>query len=378
MVSSDGITYDVTAESCRRGARYISQGLKARGVADTQAGHVIATIISEKTAKGYKVISDCKTPPASRHGASVSAPAPAPKPSPAFAGVPAAHGPVAPRVKAKPELRPITATTITADALSLLLGDANIAMHSTLGGTPLVVGVDAGNPLGVDSDGYAAVLPPSLTAALASVGGDFTLVGELLDGVFHAWDILKVDGRDVRGLSFVDRRFELTYLLCGRTVDASILKPVFVEDSADKAPFYFMLQDEGAKAVVFWSLSAEGGTPEGKPLVFRFSSEVQACVCGVVGNGRRIEVALHPVTNAHPGYSQLPVEWRGLPVEMTISIGFVDLPDGQARPKIGSVVKISYETIQPMKGGNQGLRFVGVVADGKDEDCHIGQIRFQA
>ena len=379
VVSSDGATYDVTAWNCRRGSHYISQGFKCRGVNVAHADSVIASVVSEKTQKGYKIINDSSNPATpGRTTPATPAPPPAPKApvkSSTFAGVPAANG-VVPKPTAKLGMSPVRAALVTDEDLLSLLSDPNVAMHGTLGGVALVIGAEQGRAFGVDSDGYEATLPPSLLAALATLGTDFAIEGELVDGVFHAWDIRKVEGRDVRALSFTDRRFELTYLLCGRTVDASVIKPVFVEDSGDKTPFFFMLQDEGAKSVVFRDLVAEGTSPEGKPRASMFSSEIVAFVCGVVGNGRRVEVALHPVTNAHPGYSHLPVEWRGLPVEMTLTIGFVDLPDGQARPKIGGIVRLAYEAILPTKGGNQGLRFLGVVEDGKDEDCHIGQIRF--
>lgn len=375
VVSRDGATFDVTAESCRRGSHYISQGIKIHLATEWQAEGVITKIIDEKQAKGYRIITDFKAP-----AATTPAPAPAPPKKPrgsaAFAEVPAASG-QAPKPLGKPGLRPVVAARISPNALPDLLCDTSIAMHGTLGGILLVVGSEGGKVFGVDTDGYESTLPPSLVTVLASIGIDYAIEGELADGVFYAWDIRKVDGRDVRSASYADRRFELNYLLCGRTVDASILRPVFVEDSADKAPFYFMLEDEGAKSVIFRSLVADGTSPEGKPLASMFSSEIKAFVCGVVGNGRRIEVALHPVTNLHPNYHNLPVEWRGLPAEMTLSIGFVDLPEGQARPKLGSVVRLSYEDIQPMKGGNKGLGFLGVVEDGKDEDCNLGQIRFQ-
>jgi hypothetical protein len=266
----------------------------------------------------------------------------------------------------EPTATGVAPLTIPATDLSGLLSDPGVVMHGVKGGIQMVLGMAGGAVTGADGNH----LPKALVKALEALGDGFEIEGELVDGVFHAWDIHKLNGVSLADMQRSDRCFELTYLLCQEETKAWI-KPVFADDSPDKVPFFLMLQDEGCPAVQFWT-DAPLSSSESRPRRFTFTKESLFIVLGKCGDGRKLELGLHPI-NKGDNFHRLPVEWRGLPVESTVPVGFVDVPPTSPAPRIGAVIRVAYEAL----GANRAIKgasYMGI-EDGADETAaHMGQI----
>jgi len=382
-IEQNGSSYDVRAENCRRGQHYISQPNKATGTTLSQAQFVVDRTMTEKRRGGYKVTED--STPASRPAASSPAPAAAAKPvpgnpgsfKPGFKDLPLAKGTVAPAVKADSALQPTASMAITT-GLPGLLNDPETIIFGVRGGIRMAIGKWEGRCFAVGKDGMEQTLPGHLARVINQVAqlhdDNIHLEGELMpDGVFIAWDILDLGHRDLRELGYADRYFEMAYLLCGGDEGPrKVIKPVFMDDSTDKVPFFLMLQDERSAGVEFRSRNASLLEPEGQPRSFTFTKEARFIVLGKCGDGRKLEIGLHPI-NSGDRYHDLPVEWRGMSVEATVPLGFVDLPAGAPAPRIGAVIRVAYEVVTPGTPA-KGTVFQGIEADADEAGCTMAQL----
>ncbi len=370
-----GAIFDVEVNNCRRGQSYVHQKNRATGVTQWAAEKAAEDTISEKHRGGYRVIEDNTF---SATGTPAAAPAP-PKPAPApvnpngpFGGMP---GAAAAPVPAPAGISMVEPVEVMVERAMDFLADPAWVMHLVKGGDRLLVGVAAGKAFAVNERGEAPALPRKVVEALVAFGRPLLMEGELVQDTLYGWDLLESDGTDLRKVSYMERHFELTYLICG--TEQTSIKPVFLEDSDNKGPFLLMAQDEGAEGVIF--RFREGNYPgtapasEDMPQRFSFQATGSFMVIGVIG--QTLEVGLHPI-NKGDRYHELPVEWRGLPVDMTLPMGFVEVLHGQPVPEVGSVVEVAYSYAAP-GGVLEGAILTRLREDLTKADCTVAQIRFR-
>jgi len=372
IVEKPGGVFDVEVGNCRRGQAYVHQPSKANGVGKWAADQTAERTRDEKMKGGYRVIEDSTF---------TSGPAPASKPKPAavnpnspFAAMPGASGAPVP-VPAPAGISMASPVEVQVSRAMDFLVDPAWVMHTLKGGDRLLVGVANGQPFGINERGDSVALPRKVVEALQSFGRPLLIEGELVMDTLYGWDLIESNGTDLRQVGYMERHFELTYLLCGTEQNA--IKPVFLEDSDSKGPFLLMAQDEGAEGVIFRFREGEypGSAPKSEDLPQRFSFQATAnfVVLGVAGQS--LELGLHPI-NKGDKYHELPVEWRGLPVDMTLPMGFVEVPEGQPVPEVGKVVEVTYNFASP-GGVLDGASLVAVHDEIPESACTIASIRFR-
>lgn len=138
-----------------------------------------------------------------------------------------------------------------ADIERLLRDDAYVS-QTKLDGERRLILIENGEVRGTQRSGLLVPIPQSLREALGPIAREFTgrtvIDGEDLgDAGFVAFDLLELDGCDLRSSPFVRRFTRLDALLGSTTVRAT---PVYVGEAAKRAHFE-RVRGEGGEGVVF-------------------------------------------------------------------------------------------------------------------------------
>ena len=180
-------------------------------------------------------------------------------------------------------------------------------------GKRIMVSVKSGVVTGSNRKGLSVSLPQELSDSLGTLS-DCELDGELIGDKYYIFDILKIDGVDIRGNSYIDRVSEVLPELC-------YVAPYRL-DTKVKRNFYETMKSQNAEGVVFKRLDAPytPGRPAsgGTQLKCKFYATT-TCKVSDVNNQRSIKLSM-----------------RG------VSVGNVTIPPNKEIPEVGELVEIRY------------------------------------
>ena len=138
---------------------------------------------------------------------------------------------------------------IEADDMNRLLHDDDFWMEEKIDGKRLLVWKNKGTVTGINRRGLECGIPDLLRQEILTVSGDFILDGEAVGDVLHVFDLLELDGKDLRGLRLMDRRRYFTALL--ETRSFSHIEVVGIHFGIQKQEQFRRLRKERAEGVVF-------------------------------------------------------------------------------------------------------------------------------
>jgi bifunctional non-homologous end joining protein LigD len=213
--------------------------------------------------------------------------------------------------------------------------------------------VTAGNKLGLQR-GFPTCLEETL-----EYDTHIVLDGEIVGEIYHVFDLLEFEDRDLRDWSYESRLAALE----GEELDESGLGIVTVETaytSKDKKALFDRLKKEGREGIVFKLLSAKytSGRPAsgGSQLKFKIYATASCRVSGV-NQKRSVKLAV-------------------LDLGKWIEIGNVTIPPNRDIPVDDQIVEVRY--LYAYKGGSLFQpAYIGLRNDVALNECTIDQLKYK-
>ena len=241
-----------------------------------------------------------------------------------------------------------------------LTSNPSWGMQEKKDGKRLLIRKEGGVIEGINKKGLVVGIPETVVNTAQALHGDFVLDGESIGDYLHAFDLLFLNGRDLRGESYNQRYSALLTLLAGGLPKHIKVVSCWV-DPNDKLSWLTTLKQQKAEGIVFKQLSAPytAGRPNsgGSQLKHKFVATLSAVVAKV--NQQR-SVGLRLLN--HEG-------WQ--------AVGNVTIPPNQKVPKVGAVVEVRYLYAFPDGSLFQPV-YLGERSDVDVTECGASQLKFKA
>lgn len=214
---------------------------------------------------------------------------------------------------------------------------------------------------GINKKGQVVPILPEISRAVTAIGHPVLLDGEEIGNTLHAFGLLEMNGRDLRGLSYFNAYQELAALL-ERHPSPSLSLVELAVTTMQKRALYKKLRVENKEGIIFKRLSApySPGRPAsgGDHVKFKFWSDISVIVLSR-NSKRSVQVGvLH-----HPD---------GIPV----AIGNVSVPTNYELPEPGDIVDVRY--LYANRGGClYQPQYRGIRDDVYRTDCLETRIKYK-
>jgi bifunctional non-homologous end joining protein LigD len=241
-----------------------------------------------------------------------------------------------------------------------LIQDPHWCLQEKLDGRRLLIRSQGAAIDGINRKGLVIGLPEPVFQAARLFEGNCVLDGESIGDVFHVFDLLLLDGQDIRSWAYRDRLVGLMNLL--GSVQQHAIRYVETAYTTDQKQRRLQrLKAAGREGVVFKRLDASytPGRPNsgGTQLKHKFCATLSAVV-----------------SRQNP---QRSVELRLLNGEGWIPVGNVTIPVNELTPAVGQVVEIKYLYAFPESGCLYQPVYLGLRHDVERHDCVLSQLKFK-
>ena len=211
---------------------------------------------------------------------------------------------------------------------------------------------------GINRRGLECGLPETIREAAKKIEGYWVIDGEAVGETLHAFDILELEGVDLRRATYFKRLAVLMNLLMGAQQNTIRWTDPWIDPQQKRRKFQ-ELQSESAEGVVFKHKDApyNAGRPAsgGAQLKYKFV-ETASVLVTAINDQRSIGIGFID----HPG-----------------TAGNVALPSNHSVPKIGAVVEVRYLYAMP----ESLALYQPVYLDERDDiapsECRSGQLKFR-
>jgi len=244
--------------------------------------------------------------------------------------------------------------------VSPLISDKNWVMQQKFNGRRMLIKKGDVEIHGINKKGCLIGLPETVFQDIYKLPGNFVLDGESVGDVFYAFDLLVLNGEDIRPLSYHERLTSLMNLLASAQ-HRFIKYATTAFSKQEKTRLYQELKKGNQEGVVFKRLDAPyiPGKPNsgGAQLKHKFYATLSAVVA-------KINV-------------QRSVEVRLLNCEGWIPCGNVTIPANHKIPKVGQVVEVRY--LYAHKESNALVQpiYEGPRDDVDVSECVLSQIKYK-
>jgi bifunctional non-homologous end joining protein LigD len=332
--------WSVNAQWGRRGSA-LQSDTKVSSVAYAEARRVYDRIIREKTGKGYRIAR------ATTNGN-----------TPISVGLPS--------VKEHSGHAPELLTPIEEPEASQFVQDASWWFQQKFDGRRLAVQKADGQYLGINKLGQLIPIDSRLTKCLESVQAHTFLVdGEITDSQFHLWDLLDIDGTDLR-----IQPYEIRYARLGlvfRGVDEALrVCETAMTPKAKRAFVRVMHQSR-----------AEGFVCKNRNAAYAGGRAGQHFKCKFVTTSSFI-VGPKPAAKAADGHRSIGLYL--VDEDRQRFMGTVGVPERYALPRDGQIVEIRYLYCHSGPDGKviQAKYFGKIRGDVALGDCSVNQLKLKA
>ncbi|MEQ2007465.1 MAG: WGR domain-containing protein [Limisphaerales bacterium] len=257
------------------------------------------------------------------------------------------------------DLLPQLLNAIDEAEVARLVSDPRWAMQEKKDGRRLLLRKEGDDITGINKLGLTVGVPETVVRTAQDLSGDFVMDGESIGDYLHAFDLLLLNGRDLRGESYNRRYTALLNLLAGG-LPKHIKAVTCWVDPMDKASWLRDFKEDKAEGVVFKLLAAPytAGRPNsgGPQLKHKFVATLSAVVARV--NAQR-SVGLSLLN--HEGWQP---------------VGNVTIPANHKVPPVGAVVETRY--LHAYRDGSlyQPV-YLGERSDVRQEECVVSQLKFK-
>ena len=244
--------------------------------------------------------------------------------------------------------------------VSILLADARHCLQEKHDGRRLMVRKQDHEITGINRRGLVVAIPEPIRAAVAMIPGDCIIDGEAVGDTLHAFDLLEVNGLDLRQRRYLDRYSGLLTLIPPNHPALRCVSTIIAPN--DKAETYDQLRLANREGVVFKDMDAPftAGRPNsgGSQLKFKFVETASLIVTGI--NAKR-SVTL----GLYDGDRMVPA-------------GNVTIPPNHAIPEMGDVVECRYLYAHKQSGSIYQPVYLGPRTDIPSSECGVDQLKFKA
>lgn len=218
---------------------------------------------------------------------------------------------------------------------------------------------------GANRDGLEVALPKAIEHNLLKIGAQgFVLDAEIIGTTLYVFDVLDIDGEDLRDRALEDRLSRMSVLLSALKEGDAIVAATTAFTTDEKRRMFAHLKATNQEGMVFKCLASpyRPGRPNsgGDQLKFKFVESATLEVASVHSTKRSIEVQ---------GFDD-----AGRPVDL----GNVTIPANQAIPQVGDIVEVKYLYAYP----NGGSLFQPVYKcprnDRGRDACTLSQLKYKA
>jgi bifunctional non-homologous end joining protein LigD len=241
-----------------------------------------------------------------------------------------------------------------------LTSNPNWAMQEKKDGKRLLLRKANGTIEGINKKGLLVGVSETVIKTARDLQGDFVIDGESIGDYLLAFDLLFLNGRDLRGESYNRRYSALLTLLAGGLPKHIKVVSCWV-DPNDKLSWLTTFKEQKAEGVVFKLMTASytAGRPNsgGSQLKHKFVATLSAVVAKL--NHQR-SVGLRLLN--HEG-------WQ--------AVGNVTIPPNHPVPQVGAVVEVRYLYAFPDGSLFQPV-YLGERSDVSQEECVVSQLKFKA
>jgi bifunctional non-homologous end joining protein LigD len=332
--------WSVNAQWGRRGSA-LQSDTKVSGVAYEEAKHVYDRIIREKTGKGYRI-----------------AQATANGDTPISVGLPS--------VKEHSGHAPELLTLIEEPDALQLVQDASWWFQQKFDGRRLAVQKTDGQYSGINKLGQLIPIDSRLTKCLESIQAQALLVdGEITDSRFYLWDLLDINGTDLR-----IQPYEIRYARLGlefRGVDEALRVCETAMTPKAKRAFVKAMHES----------RAEGFVCKNRYAAYAGGRAGQHFKCKFVTTASFI-VGPKPAPKAADGHRSIALYLREENHQRFM--GTVGVPERYALPHEGQIVEVRYLYCHPGAEGKliQAKYFGKIRNDVALGDCSVNQLKLKA
>jgi len=242
------------------------------------------------------------------------------------------------------------------------VADSSFWMQEKKDGKRVLIRKGAGEAaIGINRKGLVISLPEPVAKAVDAIGKPLILDGECCGDTYFAFDLLHLDGDDLRKSGYGERLRRLEGLLAGGRGTAIRLIET-ARTKAEKSAMFERLKKDQREGVVFKRVDAlyEAGRPSkgGSQVKFKFYASAS---CLVAHRNAKRSVALELLDGDGKA----------------VSVGNVTIPPNQPIPKEGEIVEIKYLYCYP-NGSLYQPTCLGVRDDIEREDCVTAQLKYRA
>ena len=235
-------------------------------------------------------------------------------------------------------------------------------MQEKFDGKRMLIRSESGNITGINRKGLSIGLPESMLKSARAIKKSFIIDGEAVGERLFAFDLLSLDGTDLRRRPYRERLEMLIHLIGSSRGKFETVETA--QSEAEKQDFLFScLKIKNAEGVVFKRHDAPytPGRPAsgGSQLKFKFYASA-SCIVAKVNQGKR-SVALELVGDAGQG----------------VSVGNVTIPPNSKVPQPGTMVEVRYLYAYPGGSLYQPL-YLGIRDDIAAEACTTAQLKYRA
>ena len=260
------------------------------------------------------------------------------------------------------------------DEAARLLADSSFCAQEKFDGKRMLLRKEGGKVTAINRKGLECGFPAEIGTVALSIPGDFVIDGESVGVMYHAFDVLSREGKDVRNSPYSSRHALLGYIVpnsCpGMTPRCTNFMRIAkaARTAGEKAVLLAELRKAGKEGIVFKRMDAPyvPGRPEsgGNQLKLKFYATASCIVKGA--NGTKRSVMLEMVAD-----NPLP------PPNRRIDVGKCTIPPNKAVPVAGTVVEIRY--LYAYKGGSlYQPTYLGERDDINADACVLSQLKYKA
>jgi bifunctional non-homologous end joining protein LigD len=239
-----------------------------------------------------------------------------------------------------------------------LLADTRHCLQEKHDGRRLMVRNCDHEITGINRRGLVVAIPEPIRAAVAMIPGDCLIDGEAVGDTLHAFDLLEVNGRDLRQRRYLDRHSGLLTLIPPNHPALRCVSAIIAPN--EKIEMYNQLRLANREGVVFKDVNAPftAGRPNsgGSQLKFKFVETASFVVTGVNAK-RSVTLGLYDGDKIVPA-------------------GNVSIPPNHAIPEEVSVVE-KYLYAYKESGAIYQPVYLGPRTDIPAAECGVDQLKYQ-
>ena len=244
--------------------------------------------------------------------------------------------------------------------VSRLLADSRHCLQEKHDGRRLMVRKCDHEITGINRRGLVVAIPEPIRAAVAIIPGDCLIDGEAVGDTLHAFDLLEVNGRDLRQRRYLDRLSGLLALLPPNQPALRCVSTIIAPN--EKAELYGQLRLANREGVVFKDMDAPftAGRPNsgGPQLKFKFVETASFVITGV-NSKRSVTLGLYDRDRLVPA-------------------GNVTIPPNHAIPEMCAVVECRYLYAYKESGAIYQPVYLGPRSDIPSSECGVDQLKYKA